>query len=53
MVWVALEQASAAEPGGGVATVLCGAEKCRQREGQQEKTNELEIPHALHLLSHR
>ena len=53
LVRVALEQASAAEPGGGVATVLGGAEEGRQREDQQENTNELEIPHALHLLSHR
>lgn len=52
-VRVVLTEASAAEPGGGVATVLYGAEEGRQREDQQENTNELKIPHALHLLSHR
>jgi hypothetical protein len=53
LVRVVLAEASAAEPGRGVATVLGSAEEGRQREDQQENTNKLEIPHALHLLSHR
>jgi hypothetical protein len=53
LVQVVLEQASAAESGGGIAAVLYGAEEGRQREDQQENTNELKIPHALHLLSYR